>query len=154
MSVAGVRLASVLRIPGGHRRLALAGWLLYAISWVTPSSDGRQVGAVAFVEAVKFAWSLLTTGTVWSGLLGLCVSLGWLANFSIFLRLSTWARVVWSAAPWLSFAVVLAMLPVRPSLPARAAFFLYFYPWAAGIALIHLANIAAGRRNRLKDSLR
>jgi hypothetical protein len=154
MRGAGIRLASLLRIPGSHRRLALAGWLLYAISWVTPSSDGRQVGAVAFVEAVKFACSLLATATVCSVLLGLCVSLGWLANFSIFPRLPTWARVVASAAPWLSFAVVLAMLPVRPSLPARAAFFLYFYPWAAGIALIHIANIDARRRNSLKDSLR
>jgi hypothetical protein len=25
-------------------------------------------------------------------------------------------------------------------LPGRAAFFLYFYPWAVGIALIHFAR--------------
>jgi hypothetical protein len=146
------RLESVLRIPGAYRRLAIAGWLLYTISWITPSSDARQVGAVAFVATVKLARNLLATGTARAIPLGLCVMFGWLANLSIFIRLPTWARVMWSAAPWLTFAVVLLILPVRPSLSARAAFFLYFYPWAVGIALIHSANIAAHRTTRLKGS--
>ena len=122
----------------GSRRLLLAGWLLYALSWLTPSIDGRQFGAVAFVESVRFSWNLLTAGNL---VPGLCVLLGWLANFSILpRRLPRWLRVVAPIAPWLAFAVVLARLPVRPSLPGRAAFFLYFYPWAAGIALIHFAR--------------
>jgi hypothetical protein len=141
------RLESALHIPMAYRRLALAGWLLYAISWITPSADARQVGAIAFVATVKLARNLLATGTARALPLGLCVLFGWLANVSIFIRLPTWARLVWTAAPWLTFAVVLLILPVRPSLPARAAFFLYFYPWAVGIALIHSANIAATRRN-------
>ena len=147
------RLESVLHIPGAQRRLAIAGWLLYAISWITPSSDAHQVGAVAFVATIKLAANLLATTTARGILLGFCILFGWLANLSIFIRLPAWARVMWSAAPWLTFAVVLLILPVRASLPARAAFFLYFYPWAVGIALIHSANIAAHRTSRLKDSL-
>jgi hypothetical protein len=147
------RLESALNIPVALRRLAITGWLLYAISWFTPSIDARQVGATAFVAAVKFARDLLVAGTTWSIPLGLCVLLGWLANFSILLRAPVWARIGWSAAPWLAFAVVLLILPVRPSLPARAAFFLYFYPWAVGIALIHMANIAANRRKDATGAL-
>ena len=121
----------------GNRRLLLAGWLLYTLSWITPSIDGRQFGAVAFVESVRFGWNLLTTDSL---LPGLAVMLGWLANFSLLPRLPNWLRIAATIAPWLAFAVVLAKLPVRPSLPGRAAFFLYFYPWAAGIALIHAAK--------------
>jgi len=125
--------------PGDSRsgRLLLGGWLLYTLSWITPSIDGRQFGVVAFVESVRFGWSLLTTDNL---LPGVAVMLGWLANFSLLPRLPNWLRVVATLAPWLAFAVVLAKLPVRPSLPGRAAFFLYFYPWAAGIALIHVAR--------------
>jgi hypothetical protein len=128
--------------PGG-RRPALAGWLLYSLSWLTPSIDGRQFGAVAFVESVRWGWGLLTAGSL---LAGACIMLGWLANFSILLRLPAWLRVVASLAPWLAFAVVLAKLPVRPSLPGRAAFFLYFYPWAVGIALIHASRLRCAPR--------
>jgi hypothetical protein len=151
MSRAGFqqRLESALTIPATFRRVALAGWLLYAISWLTPSIDARQMGAAAFVTTVEFARSLLLGGTTWGIPSGLCVTAGWLANFSIFLRLPPWARVACMIAPWLAFTVVLLMLPVRPSLPARAAYFLYFYPWAVGIALIHLANIAASRAAHL-----
>ena len=116
---------------------AIAGWLLFALSWITPSSDGHQFGAGAFVESPRFAWSLLTTRNI---ALGLCVLAGWLANFSMLPRLPGWARVLACLAPWLAFAVVLLKLPVRPSLAGRAVFFLYFYPWAIGIALIHAAR--------------
>jgi hypothetical protein len=137
------RLESALTIPATFRRLSLAGWLLYAISWFTPSIDARQTGAGAFVMTVELARSLFLGGTTWGIPSALCLTAGWLANFSIFLRLAPWARVACMVAPWLAFTVVLLMLPVRPSLTARAAYFLYFYPWAVGIALIHLANIAA-----------
>jgi hypothetical protein len=148
------RLVVALRLPAAYRRWAIAGWMLYAISWITPSIDGYQVGAVAFVATVKFALGLLATGTASGVPLGVCVILGWLANLSIFVRLPAWAAVLSIAAPWLPFVVVLLILPVRPSLPQRAAFFLYFYPWAIGIALIHIANIAAARRDTVTSSLR
>jgi hypothetical protein len=115
-------------------RLLITGWCLYALSWVTPSLDGRQFGATAFVDSVRLAWHFLGTG---NPLAGLCVTLGWLANFSTILRLPCWLRIAASIAPWLAFAVVLAKVP------ARATFFLYFYPWALGIALIHAARCSS-----------
>jgi hypothetical protein len=116
------------------RRRVIVGWCLYALSWVTPSLDGRQFGATAFVDSVRLAWHFLSMGSI---LPGLGVTLGWLANFSIFLRLPGWLRIIASIAPWLAFTVVLAKVP------ARAAFFLYFYPWALGIALIHAARCSS-----------
>jgi hypothetical protein len=148
------RLVVALRLPAACRRWAIAGWLLYAISWITPSIDARQIGAVGFVETVRFALWLLSAGKPWGIPLGLCVGFGWLANVSIFTRWPTWVRVMWIAAPWFAFVVVLLIVPVRPSLPQRAAFFLYFYPWAIGIAFIHIANIAAARRDSVIGSLR
>jgi hypothetical protein len=147
------RLAVAVRLPVSYRRLALTGWVLYALSWITPSIDGRQLGAVGFIDTVRFALWLLPSGRPWAIPLGSCVCLGWLANFSIFTGWPLLGRVVWSAAPWFAFLVVLLMVPVRPSLAARAAFFLYFYPWAIGIALVHLANIAAARRDNVICSL-
>jgi hypothetical protein len=114
--------------------VAFTGWVLYLLSWVTPSLDGRQFGATAFIDSVRLAWHLYSTGGI---LPGLAVTLGWLANFSIFLRLPCWLRVIAIIAPWLAFTVVLA------NVPARAVFFLYFYPWALGIALIHAARCSS-----------
>jgi hypothetical protein len=148
------RLAIALRLPVAYRRLAIAGWVLYALSWITPSIDARQLGAVGFIETVRFALWLLTSARPWAIPLGLCVCFGWLANISIFTKWPTWGRAVWTAAPWFAFVVVLLMVPVRPSLPQRAAFFLYFYPWAIGIAVIHITNIVAARRNPVIGSLR
>lgn len=121
--------ASIVR-----RRLAITGWLLYALSLVTPSIDGRQSGAVAFGQSIRFAWHLLTTGNL---ICGLCIALGWLANFSIIWRLPAWLRALAIVAPWLAFAAVLT------TLPTRATYFLYFYPWAAGIGLIQAARCSS-----------
>jgi len=118
-----------------HAPVVMTGWVLYLVSWVTPSVDGKQFGASAFVQSARLAWHLLSMGNI---VAGLCVTLGWLANFSILpRRLPIWLRVVAIAAPWLAFAVVLAKLP------ARATYFLYFYPWALGIALIHAARCSS-----------
>jgi hypothetical protein len=81
-------------------------------------------------------------------ILGLCLLFGWLANFSIFIPLPVWTRIVSIAAPGFAFAAVL-LLPHAPlSVRERAASLLYFYPWALGIALIHIAKIAEARRAR------
>lgn len=119
---------------GNRGWVAFTGWVLYLLSWVTPSLDGRQFGATAFVDSVRLARHFFSMGSI---LAGLAVTLGWLANFSIFPRLPCWLRVIAIIAPWLAFAVALA------NLPARAAYFLYFYPWALGIALIHAARCSS-----------
>ena len=135
---------------GRARRLLVGGWVLYGLSWLTPSIDGRQFGAVAFVESARFAWNLLTTDNI---VLGLCVLAGWLANFATWpRRLPGWLRIAACIAPWLAFTVVLLKLPVRPSILGRALYFLYFYPWAAGIALIQAANIIGARKTARKPT--
>jgi hypothetical protein len=149
------RLPIVMRvIPATHRRTAIAGWVVYAISWITPDSDGSRIGAGAFVKTAHAGISMLISANVRWSLIGACMLFGWLANFSILLRLSTWSRVVWMLAPWLPFALTLLFVPVRPSMSGRAALLLYFYPWAIGIALIHLAHIADARKSSLTSSLR
>jgi hypothetical protein len=114
----------------------LLGWLLYAASWVTPSLDGNQIGARAFITALSAAVRLLAH--LWSPAamtLGLCLLLGWLANFSILLRWSARARLAWMIAPWAPF-IALFYAPLPSPTPL-----LYFYPWAIGIALIHGAHL-------------
>ncbi len=123
-----------------HRRLATVGLILYALSWITPSVEGRQLGARAFVDAAVMGGQLTFRAASVAGFIaGLSLLCGWLANFSIFFRLSVGARWVWIAVPWVPFAVLLVKHGPAPS-PVSL---LYFYPWAMGIGLIHIANIAS-----------
>jgi hypothetical protein len=78
--------------------------------------------------------------------LGVCLLFGWLANLSIFIPLPVWARIMWIAAPVFPFAAVLLLAPVPLPVRERAASLLYFYPWALGIALIHIEKVKEGRR--------
>jgi hypothetical protein len=135
-------------MPTHHWRLALVGWVLYAISWITPSLHGGGIGARAFVAAVRYGVGFLVHPDSLSGfVLGLCLLFGWLANFSIFIPLPVRARIVWLIAPGFPFAAALLM-HAPMSVGERAASLLYFYPWAMGIALIHIAHIAEARRAR------
>jgi hypothetical protein len=136
-------------MPVLHRRLAIFGWALYAISWITPSLHGGGIGARAFVAAVRYGVAFSVHPDSLSGfVLGLSLLVGWLANLSIFLRLPAWARIVSIAAPGFAFAAVLLLLHAPLSVRERAASLLYFYPWALGIALIHIAHIAEARGGR------
>jgi hypothetical protein len=133
------RLGSPLP-PNHHRRLAAAGLILYALSWITPGINGPRFGAQAFVDAAMLGAQLTFRAPGIAGfIVGLSLLCGWLANFSIFFRLSVRARWVWVAVPWVSFAVLLVTHGAAPS-PVSL---LYFYPWAVGIGLIHIANIAS-----------
>ena len=142
-------LAAQIPTSVPHRRLALFGWVIYAVSWVTPSLHGGGIGAQAFVAAVRYGVTFSLHPDSLSGfVLGLCLLCGWLANFSILIPLPVWARLLSSAAAGLPFAAVL-LLPHAPlSVRDRAVSLLYFYPWALGIALIHIAHIAATRSGR------
>jgi hypothetical protein len=124
-------------------RLEIAGWLLYAVSWMTPSLDGSRFGAQAFVDAVRLGTQLtFRSGPPAAIVVGVCLLVGWLANVSILFRLPVWARLFWIAAPWVPFVALLAERPYTPS----SVPMLYFYPWAIGIGLIHAARIAAATR--------
>lgn len=145
------RLAQLyIRMPVAHRRLAILGWALYALAWITPSLHGGGIGARAFVNAVRYGVAFSVHPDSLSGfVVGLCLLIGWLANFSLFVPLPVWARILWIVAPGLPFAAVLLLLHAPLSVHERAASLLYFYPWALGIALIHGANMATARRARV-----
>jgi hypothetical protein len=148
------RLVASIPMPVLHRRLAIFGWALYAISWITPSLHGGGIGARAFVAAVRYGVAFSVHPDSLSGFaLGLCLLVGWLANFSILIPLPVWARIVSIAAPAFPFAAVLLLLHAPLSVRERAASLLYFYPWALGIALIHIAHIAEARRVRAAGSM-
>jgi hypothetical protein len=129
-------------LPDTCRPLAILGLILYGLSWITPSLYGSQLGATAFVKALTVGLQLAThSGSLTARLAGLSFLLGWIANFSILLRWPVWGRVVWIVAPWVPFALLLAKHGPAPS-PVSL---LYFYPWAVGIGLYHLANIVDAR---------
>jgi hypothetical protein len=136
---------SLLPLPSTYRNLAIAGWLAYAISWVTPAGDSAHIGAWAFTATPSFVLSLISTGTLWGVAIAICLLLGWLANFSILMLWPVGARAAWIVAPWLPFAITQLWMQSHPHV-------LYFYPWAAGIAAIHGAHIAAGRDTTPTDS--
>ena len=136
-------------VPVVYRRPAIFGWVLYAVSWITPGLHGSGTGARAFVAAVQYGERFLIHPDSLSEFgVGLCLLFGWLANFSIFLPLRVWARIVWIIAPAFPYAAALLLMHAPMSAGQRAASLLYFYPWASGIVLIHTAHIAAARRNR------
>ena len=129
----------------GPRRLAILGWALYAISWVTPSLNEGWIGARAFVAAIQYAGRfLLHPESVSAFVLGLCLLVGWLANFSILIPLSLRARLAWIIAPWLPFVGILLLASAPLSVRERVISQLYFYPWAVAIACIHTGKIWPG----------
>jgi hypothetical protein len=132
---------------GQLRRLAIFGWTLYAISWVTPSLNEGWIGARAFVAAIQYAARFLFhPESVSAFVLGLCLLVGWLANFSILIPLSLRARLAWIVAPWLPFVGILLLASAPLSVRERVISQLYFYPWAVAIACLHTARIWSGPR--------
>jgi hypothetical protein len=129
-----------------HRRLALFGWIAYTLSWVTPGLQEGWIGARAFIAAAQYgARFLFHPDSAAAFVLGVCLLLGWLANFSIFLPLSVRARFAWTVAPWLPFVAVLVLMSAPWPVRARVFGQLYFYPWALGIACIHIAMMQSRR---------
>src|SRR5579862_3450558 len=73
-------------LPAGYGRLALLGWALYVLAWITPSLHGGGIGAQAFVAAARYGAAFALHPDSLSGfVLGVCLLIGWLANFSIFI---------------------------------------------------------------------
>src|SRR5262249_15605137 len=50
----------VVTLPQTYRPVAVLGWILYGLSWVTPSLDGAHIGAWAFLEALTVGVQLTT----------------------------------------------------------------------------------------------
>jgi hypothetical protein len=133
-----------------HRPLAFIGWILYLLSWITPAPESGWFGARAFAATIEYALRFLFHPMTMPGfILGLCLLVGWLANFSILLPLSPRARVAWSIAPWLPFVGALLLTNAPLAVRERIVWQLYFYPWAIGIACVHAAMIVRQRRKQV-----
>jgi len=147
-------LRPVRRLPPAYRRLALAGWILYAVSWGTPGLRAGQLhlGAEIFLTTIKLAVSLLLqASSLAASAVGLFLLGGWLANFSILLQLSVQVRVLWSILAWVP--VALALHAMHPATLSQAILsVLFFWPWAIGITLIHAAAVAAARQGASEDT--
>jgi hypothetical protein len=131
-----------LSVPAAYRRLAIAGWGLYLLSWVTPDLYGH-LGARAFVNSVTGGVTLVVhAASPLYIITGIMLLWGWLANFSILIRWPVSARWAWIVAPWITFGLLAAQQSLVPA-PFRL---FYFYPWAVGIGLIHSAGILTARR--------
>jgi hypothetical protein len=134
-------------LPQTHRRVAVLGWILYGLSWITPSLDASHIGAWVFLEALTVGVQLTTHfGSLMRTLAGLSLLLGWLSNFSMLFRWPVGMRFLWIVAPWGPFVVLLVKHGPAPS-PVSL---LYFYPWAVGIGLVHFAAIDIWRISRSK----
>jgi hypothetical protein len=73
-------------------------------------------------------------------ILALALAIGWLSNFTVFFRLPTLVAYMSVIAPWILFvAMIFLSNGAGPDLHLLA--FIPFYPWAFGIALIHLSRL-------------
>lgn len=129
-----------MSIAGGTSRLARAGWALWVLSLVVPTADAGFIGAAA--PFVSFWFGLLFIRDSLGGqpllaLLGLILVIAPLANITLFVRTPRWMSFVVPLLPWLLLAALYAYLP-----NGNAVFeYYFFYPWAIGMALIHLARL-------------
>jgi hypothetical protein len=71
-------------------------------------------------------------------LMGLALITGWLANLTIFVRLPTPLAFLAIIAPWILYGYLLFL--AEPT-PTDMVDFFPFYPWAIGIALIHISTL-------------
>jgi len=141
MTIAGGIAKNQYRTP--YKRVAYLGWVLYAVSWVTPSLNGDWVGAHAFVASIRYGMAhVFQPHSVPGFALGVCLVFGWLANLSIVIPMRSPVRKVWMAAPWVAFVALLLLPPVPWAVREAVISQFYFYPWAIGIALIHGSKAA------------
>lgn len=110
-----------------------------AIFFMTPSAVIGFVGQLFHF----FEWKLV--------FLAMGFSLGWLANFTVFFPLPTWARWTSIAAPWIAFFSDVFLIHydsgvVGSSIDVGMLTFIPFYPWAIGIGLIHYSQLRESHR--------
>lgn len=122
------------------RRLAQIGWVLWTLSLVVPDTELSSIGVMAFPISVFYGIGFL--GAIFEGLwsmalVGLALLVGAAINVSLFVWTPRWFSLI---APFLALAPFVAALFVSHT-PSSALGMLFFYPWAAGITLIHLARV-------------
>jgi hypothetical protein len=130
------------------RRFTLLGWALWIVSLVTPDSELSGIGAlIPFIGAMYgthlFFGGLFELHSLLAALAGLGMLSGVAVNFTLFVPTNRWVSLASIAIPWIAVASVMAVVP-RP----EAIFtWLFFYPWALGIALIHIARLMSSTRS-------
>ena len=67
------------------------------------------------------------------------IMIAWTANIPIFFRLPKLAAVIAIAVPWIAYACLFSFL----------VSFLPFYPWAVGIAFIHVSRMLKPEQNQI-----
>jgi uncharacterized protein (DUF2062 family) len=119
------------------RRLPLSariGWMLYGVSFVTPSAGFEFIGARMVATLPEVVWHLLH-GTRAEALIAAGLSLGLAANLFCFVRVPTLLCIAAVLAPWLS----LVALTLRMHLPLTSLYrMLFYFPWAGGLVLLQI----------------
>jgi hypothetical protein len=114
--------------------------VLWLLSLITPTADAGFIGAAAPFVSLWFGVLFIRdafSGEAWLAALGLVLIIGALANLTPFMRTPRWMSMVVPFIPWIYIASLYAYLPT-----GNAVFeYYFFYPWAAGLALIHVARL-------------
>jgi hypothetical protein len=134
--------------PFRPKLLRRIGFILFALSFVTPNWRFEGIGAGAFIAVPQLVWPNLVDGSVFQDwelavLMG-SLALGWLSNFTVFFPLpDRFARTA-IAAPWILLA---AMTFWSNTSGPDIGFvgFIPFYPWSVGIGIIHYSRLIQQR---------
>jgi len=118
----------------------LAAAVIFALSFIPP-------GISAFCRTPGYAVSCFSDasefGEVHNAFLGIALAIGWLSNFTVFLRPPRVVSIVAMASPWILYLGMLFLSynrGVKTEWPDTwVVTFVPFYPWAFGIGLIHLS---------------
>lgn len=98
------------------------------------------MGALALIESAYLGLSFLAAifrGDILLALFGVSLLVGAGCNVTLFVWTPRWLSRVTIFIPWITFLTVILFSPGHLS-PFGM---LFFYPWAASIALIHIARL-------------
>jgi len=127
------------------------GIALYVLSFFIPPHWQRGEdfhlfgGAAAFIQTPVWALIGAAQGIQYGHwqpcLLGVLMMVGWSANFTVFISSTLPITLLFMASPWILYIGV-TFLESTVGMSMAAITFIPFYPWALGVALIHLAKLA------------
>jgi hypothetical protein len=113
--------------------------VFFVLSFLAPTGGGEFHlfgGAVAFIQTPVWACQVVMespdTAPSHSVFLFSVMMTAWIANLTVFTRLPFVVAVIAILLPWPAYIFIFSFL----------AGFIPFYPWAIGIALIHIGRLA------------
>jgi hypothetical protein len=126
------------------------GFYLFVISFPLPNWEFEGTGIGIFIMTPwaisRFVTSLFHFFEWKLVFLTLGFSLGWLANFTVFFPLPTWARWTAITAPWLAYFTDVFLIYGSGKIDVGMLTFIPFYPWAIGIGLINYSRLKETHR--------